>query len=126
MSDVPVYHHSALGIHPGAYYQHDAPTPRNNGDLWIDTSSGPPFALKVWDVESEAWLAVAVVGAGTGVDPSGTVAVTCLTFPLGAQVCNSTAGELHYLMPLVEHVQDGTGYTIPGGHRLETYVEPAS
>lgn len=61
--------------------------------------------------------------ASTGVDPAGTVATACLTFPNGATVCNDAVEVVHIRTPSAEHALDVTGITLPGGSRLEVVLE---
>lgn len=60
-----VLHSLAAGIHPGAYHQSSAPTPPQDGTLWVDTSSGPPYQMKVWNAGSSAWQDVGTTASGT-------------------------------------------------------------
>jgi hypothetical protein len=60
-----VLHSAASGIHPGAYVQSTAPTSPLDHILWVDTSSGPPYALKTWNAGASAWQAVGT-GAAAG------------------------------------------------------------
>src|SRR2546427_464560 len=62
----PILHSHATGIHPGAYVGPRAPTPSQDHVLWVDTSAGPPFQLKMWHAALSAWLPVGVVVAGLG------------------------------------------------------------
>lgn len=61
--------------------------------MWIDTSSGPPFQLKVWDATSGAWQNVGGTGGGGG---GGTTAQTVL----GAAV-TMTSANTYYSGPAV-------------------------
>jgi hypothetical protein len=84
--------------------------------LWIDTSSGPPCQLKMWDAATPGWLDVGSISSVSG---GGTVGVDCLTFPNGAVVCNPSIDVVTLATPTGEHQWDVTGYTLPDGHRLE-------
>lgn len=114
-----VWHHQALGIHPGAFVQASAPDIAGlglqEGTLWFDTSVLEPLAVKV--VRSDAWALLCSIGTGVGV--GGSVATACVTFPNGATVCNTTAGAIDFHTPDSAFTMDGTGLTIPDGHRLE-------
>lgn len=79
----PIPHHLASGIHPGAFVQSTAPDTADvqDGVLWIDTSSGPPFALRVWRADDEEWETV----DSTGVDD-------CIEFASGSRLCLSPSG----------------------------------
>lgn len=115
-------HSQATGIHPGAYVQPIAPAnpytvggvsyELPNGVLWVDTSSGPPYQLKLWDVATPGWLLVGLVSATGGTN--------CIVFPLGAQLCNPSTDLVALVTPTGLHQWDATGYTLRGGHRLET------
>jgi len=70
-----VLHSEAAGIHPGAYHQSSAPSSPADGILWVDTSAGPPYQMKVWVATSSAWQQVGIVSA-TG--HGGTVASSAI------------------------------------------------
>ncbi len=63
-----VLHSAAAGIHPGAYHQSSAPSSPADGILWVDTSSGPPYTLKVWKASASAWQQVGLSAGGGGAD----------------------------------------------------------
>lgn len=114
MSTTPVLHHQARGVHPAAIVQDTAPDPVALGlqdrVLWVDTSTGPPFQLKCWNAGLSTWQ---LIGSGS------TLATDCLSFPLGATLCNDTAGTVHLTTPDSAFAFDSTGMTLPGGHRVE-------
>lgn len=116
-----VLHHNALGIHPGAFVQDSAPDTAEvqDGVLWVDTSSGPPYQLKVWDLGAATWHLVGIVGSAVGVDSGGNLATDCLVFPRDASICNPENGLVEVHTPASTHGFDGAGYTLPGSHRLE-------
>lgn len=59
------------------------------------------------------------VGDGGGGGAGGVLTTDCLTYPLGATLCNPS-GDVVTLQTAAGHfVFDGTGITLPGGHRLE-------
>jgi hypothetical protein len=81
MADGPVLHHRARGVHPGAFVQATEPitTDVQDGVLWVDTSTAPPFALRVWDQAAGLWHDVGTAGivgpagpAGPGLPPGHT------------------------------------------------------
>lgn len=51
-------HSQTAGIHPGAYHQSTDPLTVGAGRLWVDTSSGPPYALKLRNAGDTGWDAV--------------------------------------------------------------------
>jgi hypothetical protein len=119
MPDTVVPHHQALGIHPGAFVQPDVPssTDIQNHCLWVDTSTGPPYQLRVWDAAAVAWRNVGAVSIGSG----GTMLLSgdCVSFPNGALLCNPSPDLVTLDTPSGQHQWDDTGITLPGGHRLE-------
>lgn len=56
----PIQHHQAGGIHPGAFVSSTPPSTIDVQDhvLWVDTSTGPPYQLKMWDQASGTWQAI--------------------------------------------------------------------
>lgn len=115
----PVPHHLAGGIHPGAFVQSTEPdtTDVQEGVLWVVTSGDPPFALKVW--RAAVWQQVGLVSADTAIDGTGHLLTDCLTFANGATVCADGDEKITIHTPSAAHSFDLTGYTLPGGHRLE-------
>lgn len=81
-----VLHSLAAGIHPGAYHQSSAPTPPQDGTLWVDMSSGPPYQLKVWNAGAAAWQ-----GVGSGAAPT----LSSGESLLGADVAMTTSPTLY-------------------------------
>lgn len=73
--DGPRYHHLARGIHPAAYFQPTRPTGINDGDCWIDSSSGPPYALRVWNAGTATWQDVGGTGASIPAGSGGDIVV---------------------------------------------------
>lgn len=60
-------HSQAGGIHPGAFVQADPPNTSDvqDGVLWLDTSSGPPYVLRVWNATGAAgWEVVQMDATG--------------------------------------------------------------
>ena len=51
-------HKDATSIHLGAYVASSDPGAVGVGKLWVDTSVGPPFKLKVRNAANTAWQAV--------------------------------------------------------------------
>jgi hypothetical protein len=55
-----------VGCQPCEAFAAVAPATPLDGDLWIDTSAGPPYQLKVWSQSAGAWRNVGVVTGGGG------------------------------------------------------------
>lgn len=53
----------ALAVVKGAYFQNTDPGAVGAGKMWIDTSSGPPFALSVRNITDTGWQDVGTVPA---------------------------------------------------------------
>lgn len=58
-------HQDAVEIHKGAYFQSGDPGAVGAGKQWIDTTSGPPFQLRVRNAGNSAWQTVGVVSGVT-------------------------------------------------------------
>ena len=65
-------HEDALSIHKGAYVSSSDPGAVGAQKLWVDTSSGPPFTMKVRNAGNSAWQAVGGAGGATEVYVQGT------------------------------------------------------
>ena len=59
MTDGPILHHLARGVHPGAIVQSGAPDgvalTLQNGTLWLDTSYAPLYRLFYWKLSTHSW-----------------------------------------------------------------------
>jgi hypothetical protein len=91
-----------MGCQPCEAFQPAAPAGVLNGQLWIDTSSGPPYQLKVWNQAAGAWQAVGIVSPS----PTGGGAVSLIqTVTLGAAAPSITltpAGAFTHLRILAQ------------------------
>lgn len=92
-----IVHSLANGIHPGAHYAGSAPTPSQDHVLWVDTSSGPPFQLKVWDAGSSTWQVVGISSSG------------------GAPASGISALSADLTMTLANTIYDGPSTTLAAG-----------
>jgi hypothetical protein len=59
-------HANATSIHKGAYVSATDPGPVGADKMWIDKSTGPPYALWVRNTANTAWEGVGTGGGGGG------------------------------------------------------------
>lgn len=93
-----IVHSLANGIHPGAHYAGSAPTPAQDHVLWVDTSSGPPFQLNVWNAGSSAWQAVGIVSGGSALTQLSRTLLTGTSGTLGASSLPATYNHLQVVL----------------------------
>lgn len=93
-----------------------APASTIDGLLWVDTSSGPPYALSVWHAQTATWHAVRAYG----VDPAGAlIGISELSFPDGAQISSPEPGKMYLDNGSGIFTLDGADVQLEAGHRLE-------
>lgn len=66
-----VNHSAASGIHFGAYHQSADPGAVGAGILWVDTTSGPPYPMKIRNASNTAWQVVGIAGSTGATGPAG-------------------------------------------------------
>lgn len=82
----------ALGIFGGVYEQATDPGAVGFGAWWVDTSSGPPYALSVRDSTDTSWLPIAGGGGGMSDANNNHGTASAVTPAATADIVSFTAG----------------------------------